>query len=160
MSASDEAGDRPRAAGTTVAKLTTEAIEGSCLCGAVRYSARGPIKALGRCHCLWCRKASGAEFATNGSVDAKTFQVLQGESELRSFESSPGQDRVFCVGCGAPLFKRNAAEPDTIRLRLGCVDSEIKEPVLAHIFVSQKMAVSELAQDIPSFEKGPVRHPA
>ena len=131
-------------------------IRGSCLCGSVRYSARGPLTIVGRCHCVWCRKASGAEFATNASVDSSGFEVLEGESKLRSFESSPGQERVFCGECGSPLFKRYTTSPGVIRLRLGCVDTEITERVEAHVFVSRKLALSDSPKDLPAFDEGPV----
>lgn len=133
-------------------------IEGSCLCGGVLFRARGPLGEMGRCYCSQCRKASGAEFATNANVEEGSFELARGEDLLREFESSPGQMRVFCGRCGSPLFKRYVDAPKKIRLRLGCVDTPIHQRPLARIFVGSKFAFSEAGQaseDIPNFETSP-----
>ena len=44
-------------------------LEGSCLCGSIRYEIQGKLGPSLHCHCVQCRKASGASFATNASVD-------------------------------------------------------------------------------------------
>ena len=54
-------------------------LEGSCLCGGVRYRVTGRLSAVACCHCVQCRKASGAEFATNASVELNAFALLAGE---------------------------------------------------------------------------------
>ena len=137
-----------------------DAIEGSCLCGGVRYSARGPLHAVARCYCVFCRKQSGAEFATNGSVAANSFTLHSGEDLLREFESSPGQMRIFCATCGSSVFKKNAAEPDRVRLRLGCVDSELSDRVALRVFASRRLALSEIDDDLPTFDTAPGAPPA
>jgi hypothetical protein len=93
---------------------------------------------MARCHCTQCRKASGAEFATNASVPASGFRVIAGVELLSEYEWSPGQARVFCSRCGSPLFKRKkgAGDGDMVRLRLGCLDSEIDQQPVCHVFVA------------------------
>ncbi len=131
-------------------------IEGSCLCGGVRYEVSGPLFAMARCHCRECRKASGAEFATNASTKAEDFRVVSGEDLLREYETSPGQARVFCGRCGSPLIKRIADKPDKIRIRLGTLDSDIDERAALHVWVSEKPSWSEINDELPQFEKAPV----
>lgn len=128
-------------------------LAGSCLCGGVRYEAEGPLRLVVRCHCIQCRKASGAEFATNGSVRADTFRVLQGEALLASYESSPGQHRVFCSRCGSPLFKRMGNPQSHVRLRLGCLDSEVEQRPELHLFVSEKPRWSEITDALPQLAR-------
>ena len=130
-------------------------LKGSCLCGGVRYEVNGPLDAMACCHCRECRKASGAEFATNGSVAASDFKLLAGENLLREFESSPGQARVFCGSCGSPIMKRIAEKPEKLRLRLGCLDSDLDQKPVVRVFVSEKLCFSEIADDIPSFDTVP-----
>jgi hypothetical protein len=132
-------------------------LKGSCLCGGVHYEAEGPLLFMGRCHCVQCRKASGAEFATNGSVKADTFRIVSGEEWLGRYESSPGHARVFCRRCGSPLFKRSADKPDQVRIRLGSLDCEIDQRPQFHVFVSEKPGWSEIADDLPCFETLPAR---
>jgi hypothetical protein len=128
---------------------------GSCLCGGVRYEVTGPFDAMARCHCRECRKASGAEFATNGSVDADHFRLLAGESLLREYESSPGNLRVFCGVCGSPIMKRIASQPDRVRLRLGCLDTELNQTPVVRVFAREKLAFSEILDEIPTFDTMP-----
>jgi len=130
-------------------------IRGSCMCGGVAYEAEGPIVAMARCHCEQCRKASGAEFATNGSVRAATFRVTRGEALLGEFEWSPGRHRVFCRNCGSPLFKRDDQLPEQVRLRLGSVDTPIDERPRLHVFVSEKPDWSEITDDLPQYPTRP-----
>ena len=126
-------------------------IKGSCLCGRVKYQAEGPIEKVARCHCEQCRKASGSEFACNGSVAASGFRVLEGEALLKHYEWSPGEQRVFCSHCGSPLFRRNPNKPDDVRLRLGCLDVEISERPTMHVFVNEKPEWSEIADALPQY---------
>lgn len=130
-------------------------LKGSCLCGGVRYEVTGPFEAMARCHCRECRKASGAEFATNGSVHSKDFRMLSGESLLREFESSPGNFRVFCGHCGSPIMKRVVDKPERVRLRLGCLDSELHQKPSVRVFAAEKFAFSEILDDIPTFDTVP-----
>jgi hypothetical protein len=110
---------------------------------------------MARCHCAQCRKASGAEFATNAFVPRETFRFASGEDLLREYESSPGNFRVFCGRCGSPLLKRSTDRPQVVRLRLGCLDTEIEERPLAHVFVSEKPRWSEIRDDVPQFDTRP-----
>jgi hypothetical protein len=132
-----------------------ELLKGSCLCGGVQYEARGPLAAVARCHCTQCRKASGAEFATNGSVASETFRVTAGASLLSAYAWSPGQERVFCSRCGSPLFKRSEDSPRSVRLRLGCVDSGLEQGPQLHVFVAEKPAWSEICDGLPQFTQSP-----
>jgi hypothetical protein len=128
---------------------------GSCLCGGVRYQVQGPLHAFARCHCVQCRKASGAEFASNASVREQDFALVSGADLLREFESSPGQKRVFCGRCGSPILKRMSHRPGEVRLRMGCFDSEVEERPAFHGFVSEKPAWSEICDSLPQFATAP-----
>src|SRR4051812_44729368 len=130
-------------------------IEGSCLCGAVAYQAKGPLLTMARCHCRECRKASGAEFATSASVDSETFKIKRGEAELVHYESSPGKYRVFCRRCGSQMFKKDDVNPHLVRLRLGGVDTDFYQEPLAHVFVSEKPSWSAITDDVPQYETLP-----
>jgi hypothetical protein len=129
--------------------------KGSCLCGGVRYEASGPFTLVARCHCRECRKASGAEFATNASLPAANMQFIAGENLLAHWESSPGQHRIFCGRCGSPILKRVEANPETVRIRLGCLDDEIDVTPSLHVFVSEKPDWSEIGDALPQFDTIP-----
>ncbi|HYS81089.1 MAG TPA: GFA family protein, partial [Anaeromyxobacteraceae bacterium] len=93
-------------------------LDGSCLCGAVRYQLEGELGPIVCCHCSMCRKAQGTAFATNAPVEAARFHITRGEQALRAYPSSPGKWRCFCSICGSPLFSKTERDPGTIRLRI------------------------------------------
>ena len=130
-------------------------VEGSCLCGGVRYRVTGPLSAVACCHCDQCRKASGAEFATNATVASSDFELTSGTQLLAEYESSPGHARVFCVECGSPILKRFRDKPEVVRIRLGCVDSDLEVRSAAHVFVSEKPKWSRIHDELPQFDTVP-----
>ncbi len=111
--------------------------QGSCLCGKVTIEVK-QITDIIHCHCSLCRKSSGTAYATNGFVKTSDFVINSGQEEIREFELRPGKRRHFCGICASPVYSSNESAPDRIRLRLGILDSDIKETVISHNFVSSK----------------------
>jgi hypothetical protein len=111
-------------------------LEGSCLCGAVRYAIRGALGPIVCCHCDQCRKASGSAYAMNASVPAASFSFASGEALVARFESSPGTFRCFCSRCGSPVAKLEAGRPDEVRIRLGTLDGDPGARPIGRIFVA------------------------
>ncbi len=109
-------------------------IEGSCLCGGVRYEYDGAIEEISICHCSQCRKAQGSAFATVSPVAAAKFRLLSGAELLREYRSSPDKARVFCSRCGSPLYSALDQRPEVKRLRLGTVDTPFECAQVFHIF--------------------------
>ena len=124
-------------------------LKGSCLCGGIRYEIAGEVGPITNCHCSQCRKASGASFATNASVDAKEFRFTSGADLLREWESSPGKRRCFCGRCGSPILKRTDSNPEIIRLRLGSLDNDPGLKPSKHIYVGSKAPWVEITDGLP-----------
>ena len=90
----------------------SDAIEGGCLCGAVRYRVKGESLARALCHCKSCRLASGAPSVAWVVFHSSDFAFTA--AQPTSFESSPGVVRTFCGKCGTPLMYQRTATPDKI----------------------------------------------
>ncbi len=131
-------------------------VEGSCLCGGVAYRAGGPFEAMARCYCNECRKASGAECATNVTVEEDHVEWLRGRELLSSYESSPGNVRSFCSNCGSPVMKKTESIPGKLRLRTGLFDGDHGSRIQLHVFVGERAAWTEILDDLPQFERVPV----
>ncbi len=127
-------------------------LRGSCLCGAVRFEIDAELGQIVCCHCSQCRKAQGGAFATNASVPAAAFRLVQGEDRLRAFESSPGKERVFCSVCGSPILSRRSSRPDAVRVRLGTLDSPVSARPSAHIFAGSKADWWEIRDELPQYD--------
>ena len=84
---------------------------GGCLCGAVRYTARGEPYRYGICHCADCRKESGSVFVVYAHWRIEDIEV--------NGKVSTYKGRSFCPTCGSRLF--NMHESD-IEIRVGTLD--------------------------------------
>jgi hypothetical protein len=77
------------------------ALEGGCLCGAVRYALREVPSDVAHCHCRICRRAAGAPFVTWATVATDDLSV---RGKVRWFRSSRLAIRGSCRVCGSQLF--------------------------------------------------------
>ena len=126
--------------------------EGGCLCGAVKVQVLGPIESIIHCHCSLCRKNSGTAYATNGFVATTDLIISAGKDHLKSFSLKPGKSRYFCEHCGCPVYSANEQDPSRVRIRLGILDSEIKERPGSHNFVGSRANWDDLDAELPRYE--------
>ena len=132
--------------------MNGDSYKGGCLCGKVRFEITGEIENIVYCHCSRCRKAQGSAFATNGNVEANKFIFISGEEEMTGYESTPGQKKYFCRHCGSPIISKSITAPDKVRVRLGVIESGIKEKPMAHIFSTSKANWDEICGELPQYE--------
>ena len=76
---------------------------GSCLCGAVHFTANNANNKVGACHCGMCRKWGGGLFM---EIDCGADISFEGEDEISVYNSSDWAERAFCKKCGSHLFYR------------------------------------------------------
>jgi len=111
-------------------------INGSCLCGTVKYTVNGDPKRFYHCHCQRCRKATGTGHASNLLVSPQTsINWLQGEKKLGRYKV-PEAERFyncFCQNCGSPM-PRVVAELDAVLIPAGSLDSTPPINPQGHIF--------------------------
>ena len=124
-------------------------LEGSCLCGTVKYEIRGELGGGVFCHCSRCRKASGSAFASNAAVAAAEFVFTAGEAALTTFSTPAGVHRLFCSRCGSPIITRRDALPGSVRVRLGTLDTPLSVGPERHVFVGSKAAWYEIHDELP-----------
>ena len=86
-------------------------IEGSCLCGAVRYEITEAPGWAHSCHCSRCRKTTGSACAENLFAPLAALRYTAGEKHLQSFQPSDAVRFIhtFCEICGATLPSDNMA---------------------------------------------------
>ncbi|HWA01154.1 MAG TPA: GFA family protein [Caulobacterales bacterium] len=96
-------------------------IEGGCLCGAVRYTARGePIASL-LCYCRDCQRASGSGHVPVMVVGKAGF-VCTGPVAAYPPATEKSGGRHFCSVCGSLLFGLPESTPDQVTLYVGALD--------------------------------------
>ncbi len=126
-------------------------INGSCLCGAVKYKITGEVGDIVHCHCVTCRKAHGSAFSSVAAVQDNDFNLLS-DASLKFFESSKGKHRYFCSNSGSQLYAKREGSAHII-LRLGSVDSDLDSPEKEHIWVSQKANWYGIDSQLPQREE-------
>ncbi len=125
---------------------------GGCLCGAVRYETRGPLRDVVNCHCRRCRRTHG-HFGAYSEVGPDDLVLL--EERGLSWYVADGRERGFCRECGASLFWRRAGA-DSTSVAAGTLDEPTGLRTVAHIFVDSKGDYYELVDAVPRF--GGSRH--
>lgn len=78
---------------------------GGCLCGNIRYEAAETPYNITHCHCVDCRKSSGAAFVTWATFHLDYFRVTAGK--LREVRWAD-RIRAFCPDCGTPITFRGS----------------------------------------------------
>ncbi len=126
-----------------------ERLQGSCLCGGVRFQINGPLTGALNCHCKMCRKAHGAAFRSRARVEAAAFEFLTGEEMVKFYESSPGTHRGFCNTCGSPIFSRFDDDKSCYGLPLGPLDGDPGVKPKLHVFVSDKAPWHDITDSLP-----------
>lgn len=119
-------------------------LRGSCLCGAVTYTAQGEAGAPAACHCTQCRKVSGHVWASS-YVDHDKLKIV---GEVRWYQSSARAERGFCPTCGSNLFWRHAVDPFTC-FSMGSVDGESGLALRGHLHAGTKGDYYEIADGLP-----------
>jgi hypothetical protein len=121
------------------------------MCGAVRYEASGEPFNATLCHCVDCRRASGAPALAWFSVRADALRWTRGMPARNA--SSPGVERLFCARCGTQLTWQGAGAPDEIDVTLCSLDDPDAIAPADHTFASQQVRWLHLADALPRYAK-------
>ena len=127
-------------------------LNGSCLCGGVKYEASGNLQRFYHCHCSRCRKSSGTGHATNLMLAEGRLVFTQGESELQKYKVPEAEffTRQFCRNCGSHIA-RYIPERNVVVIPAGSLDCE--PPILpqARIFWDSRAAWACDGDDLTRF---------
>ena len=129
---------------------------GGCLCGAVRYEARGEPSLCGHCYCSDCRKASGSGFIPfMGFASANVrFSGETRQSRTRAFRGGEAV-RNHCAVCGSLVFGGVVGEDDSHTIYAGSLDDPSAfHPTIA-IFTRDRPAWAALPAGLTTFETMP-----
>ena len=129
-------------------------ITGGCHCGAIRYQAEGDAKTHALCHCVDCRRHSGAPMVGWTMYRQSEVKVTKGTPKI--YKSSPDGRRHFCPDCGTGLFYINEVIlPGIIDIQSATYDDPDSVPARAHIQVAERIGWMERAHELPAFERYP-----
>jgi hypothetical protein len=101
----------------------SEAYQGGCACGAIRYEISGDPVFQNHCRCRDCQKKSGT-----GHGSYLTFKrdgaKISGEAKLWDLLDDNGNEKTsaFCPTCGSPLYFTFKPNPDFIAVHAASLD--------------------------------------
>lgn len=122
-------------------------LEGSCNCGAIRFTVDGGGDSVSACHCSQCRKQSGNYWASGYAADDR-FTIT---GEPRWYAASATAKRGFCPTCGSFLFWK-ALDEGGMSFSLGAIDGPTGLSLQKHIFTAFKGDYYDIADGVPQRE--------
>jgi hypothetical protein len=124
-----------------------EPLQGSCLCGGVRFEVTEEPSIVRYCHCTSCKKLAGGAGTINARVPSEAVRVVAGEELLRTFQPEEGSSKTFCSRCGSNLFGGGWPEAPEVSVRLSGLDTAFDRKPQAHLFVRSVAAWETLPDD-------------
>ena len=123
---------------------------GGCLCGAVRYEIKGPLRPVVGCHCTQCQKTSGNFVAaTRGRKEDLTLVRDEG---LSWFQSSEVARRGFCGRCGGNLFY-DRVDDEMVSIMAGSLDQPTGLKLAVHIRAEDKPDYYVITDGLPQIDQ-------
>ncbi|CAA0096045.1 Glutathione-dependent formaldehyde-activating enzyme [Halioglobus japonicus] len=126
-------------------------VSGSCLCGSIKYEVEIVPEQIFNCHCQFCRKAHGADYATVAVANASTLKVTDEKGVLKEHKNDIGGFRAFCSECGSRLMNYAEDKNMWLCITLATVDTPISYKPVAHANLESKASWCEPYEGIPQF---------
>lgn len=116
---------------------------GTCLCGAVRITAKTKSNNVGACHCATCRKWGGGPLF---AIECESDVNFEGAGNISVFSSSEWAERGFCQTCGTHLFYR-LKQGGHYAIPVGVFNDGGQWALAEQIFIEQKPAFYSFEQE-------------
>jgi hypothetical protein len=122
-------------------------MNGTCLCGEVRWTAEGGPTSVHHCHCSMCRRWTGGAFAT--LVWFRRDSVRWTGAPPKLHRSSPIAQRSHCETCGSPIHLAYD-ESDEVAFAAGTVEHpELLQPT-HHYGAESRLRWADIGRDLPA----------
>ena len=125
--------------------------EGGCLCGAIRYVAKGAPTVSMICHCETCSRSVGAPIVAWLTFPADAFAWVRGVPA--EHHSTPPVTRTFCSACGTSLTYVHTERPSEIDVVTSSVDDPEAFPPTHHSWVSDGVSWLRFGDGLPAYER-------
>jgi hypothetical protein len=126
--------------------------EGSCLCGAVKFTIEGQFDNFFLCYCSYCQKDSGSAHAANLFSKSAVLHWISGAREVTTF-NLPGSrhSKSFCQHCGSAV--PGSELPGVLMVPAGSLDSDVDVKPTARIYTARQHGWSQA--DVPEYSELP-----
>lgn len=114
-------------------------LKGRCLCSKVEIVVEETKPEVGTCHCEMCRKWCGG-ISVVLEVDSNI--KINGEENVKYYDSSQWAKRAFCSNCGSNLFYLLKGK-NLYFIQAGLFDLEGKVEFTHQVFIDKKPSYYE-----------------
>ena len=96
-------------------------LDGSCHCGAVKFTATLPFgfSSARRCTCSICRMRGAIAVTSTG----EHFRITEGEEKLATYRfNTKTAEHHFCTTCGIYTHHKRRSSPDQLGVNVACLE--------------------------------------
>ena len=133
-----------------------EVHEGGCLCGAIRYHAKGNPLRVSACYCTFCQRRTGGAFSIHAFFEEQSVE-LTGDGlttyEQRSDESNLWLRLHFCNRCATTVMYTIEKFPDLRLITGGTFDDPNWIKIDRHIWTRSAQHWVVFPENVDCFEK-------
>ncbi len=129
-----------------------EVRNGGCFCGVVRYAVAGEPESSSVCHCVSCRRASGAHSVAWLTFPAANFSPVSGEPV--EYPSSRGVIRAHCGGCGTSPTYRHEEDAGYVDVTTAVLDLPDRFPPTHHTWLEDGVGWEKAGDGLARFQGG------
>jgi hypothetical protein len=132
----------------------TDALDGGCACGRLRYRMRSLPMFVHCCHCKDCQRQTGSAFVLNALIETERVELQSGEPRAYLMPTDSGQPHtVFrCSDCGTAVWSEYGGRKTLRFVRVGTLDDPRALAPDVHIYVRSKLPWITLPEGVPAFE--------
>lgn len=133
-----------------------KAIDGSCLCGQIRYEATIDDSRVRICHCTQCQIHSASAFRTGVLVHRDHFKLIRGalKTYIKTAESGKPRILTFCPDCGTSIYGSELEDQTFLSLRLGTATQRAELVPTVQMWHRSAMPWLSHLMSLPLYQKG------
>lgn len=125
--------------------------QGSCFCGAVRFTVTGEPAAMGYCHCDSCRRWSAGPVNAFTLWPPQALEINRGADNIGTYMMTPNSHRKWCRKCGGHVFTDHPSM-ELVDVYAAVLPDMPFEP---GVHVNYQEAVLRIHDDVPKLKDVP-----
>lgn len=126
---------------------------GSCGCGAVKYTLDSEIWNVVNCHCNMCKEHNGASFTTYAALALTGLKIKEGNEFITKYREGTG-NKHFCKRCGTPLYNTNEKYPGACMIFFGTLNNSTQYTPKVNVWCESQYPWLNKLSEINSLQQG------
>ncbi|WP_336958528.1 GFA family protein [Sphingobium aquiterrae] len=129
--------------------LAGRCLAGRCLCGAVAYMVEDAFDYAMNCHCMDCRRTTGAACKPFAGIGADRLRITHGKDDILRHGDAVDHN-IHCRLCGSLLWSV-VRDGDFVHVAMGTLTDSPSIAPQMHIFVASKAPWHQITDALPQY---------